>query len=155
MLAHEENRWRRSLNCDDLLKFIPNGLSMTLHFPLNHAVYFLDSLSPIPKGKGKAVVSKRLTSQEIKKLFENLKNQKKEFGWQVRITLTDWEKIKEGHALLVHPNGDVVASPVWSKEGCIHYVGNILEEGISEIWKKYPYKKNHVKKYVEKSLMVC
>ena len=31
------------------LRFIPNGLSMTLYFPLNHAVYFLDSLSNLDK----------------------------------------------------------------------------------------------------------
>ena len=115
----------------------------------------LKILSPIPKGRGKEVVSKRLLSSEIRELFNELKNKKEKFGWNVRITLTDWEKIKEGHALLVHPNGDVVASPVWSKGGCIRYIGNILEEPISEIWKKYPYKENHVKKYVEKTLMVC
>ena len=115
----------------------------------------LKILSPIPKGRGKDVVNQRLSSENIRKLFENLKSLKKHTGWNVRITVTDWERIKEGHALLVHPNGDVVASPVWTKEGCIEYVGNILKDLISKIWEKYPYKENHVKKYIEKSLMVC
>jgi len=115
----------------------------------------LKILSPIPKGRGKTIVSKRLSSEEIRKLFNGLKKRKEKFGWDVRITLTDWEKIKEGHALLVHPNGDVVASPVWSRSSCIEYLGNILKEDIKEIWAKNPYKKNHVKKYIEKTLMVC
>lgn len=115
----------------------------------------LKILSPIPKGRGKDIVSKKLPTSEIKSVFEQIKKQKKAAGWRVRITLTDWEKIGEGHALLVHPNGNVVASPVWSKEPCIEYVGNILREEISDIWAKYPYKENHVKKYVEKTLMVC
>lgn len=115
----------------------------------------LKILSPIPKGRGKSIISKKISSLEIRELFNELKNKKETFGWNVRITLTDWENIKEGHALLVHPNGDVVASPVWSKEPCIDYIGNILEENIKVIWAKYPYKENHVKKYVERTLMVC
>lgn len=115
----------------------------------------LKILSPIPKGRGKNIVSKRLSSTEIRKLFNGLKKMKKKFGWDVRITLTDWEKIKEGHALLVHPNGEVVASPVWSRSSCIEHIGNIIKEDIKEIWVKNPYKKNHVKKYIEKTLMVC
>lgn len=115
----------------------------------------LKILSPIPKGRGKDIVSKRLTSLEIKELFNELVTKKNNMGSSVRITLTDWEQIREGHALLVHPNGDVVASPVWSKKGCIAHVGNILKEPIDMIWKQYPYKENHVNKYIEKTLMVC
>jgi len=115
----------------------------------------LKILSPVPKGRGKTIISKRLSSIEIRKLFDDLKKKKEIFGWNVRITLTDWKNIKEGHALLVHPNGDVVASPVWSRKSCIEYIGNVMKENIKEIWAKYPYKENHVKKYIEKTLMVC
>ena len=115
----------------------------------------LKILSPIPKGRGKNILSKRLSSKKIRELFDDLKKMKETLGWNVRITLTDWEYIDEGHALLIHPNGDVVASPVWSKESCIDYVGNILEDNIKNIWDVYQYKNNHVKKYVEKTLLVC
>ncbi len=115
----------------------------------------LKILSPIPKGRGKGIISKRLKSVEIRELFNELKTKKETMGWNVRITLTDWERINEGHALLIHPNGDVVASPVWSKKSCIEYIGNLLKQNIKEIWVKYPYKENHVKKYVEKTLLVC
>ncbi len=115
----------------------------------------LKILSPIPKGKGKAIISRRLSSLEIRNLADELKKKKKTMGWNVRITLTEWEKIKEGHALLIHPNGDVVASPVWSKDSCIEFIGNILKENIKDIWAKYPYKENHINKYIEKTLTVC
>ena len=115
----------------------------------------LKILSPIPKGRGKAVINLSPSSETLQQLCEKLKNIKKKVGWNVRITITDWHKIREGHALLVHPNGDVVASPVWTKEECIEYIGNILKEPISKIWERYPYKLHHVKKYIEKSLLVC
>jgi MoaA/NifB/PqqE/SkfB family radical SAM enzyme len=114
----------------------------------------LKLLSPIPKSRGKKVISQRLSSDDIKDLFENIKKGKKRNGWNIRITITDWNRIKEGHALLVHPNGDVVASPVWSKESCIEGIGNVINEDIKKIWTKYPYKENHIKKYIEKTLMV-
>jgi MoaA/NifB/PqqE/SkfB family radical SAM enzyme len=115
----------------------------------------LKILSPVPKGRGMTVVSEKLTPHELREFFYSLKNTKEVLGGNIRITLTDWEQIKEGHALLIHPNGDVVASPVWSKRGCIEPVGNVLKDPISKIWKKYPYKENHIKKYLEKTLMVC
>ncbi len=112
-------------------------------------------LNPISKGRGKEIIHKRTISKEIQSLFEKLKRLKTELGWQTRIIMTDWEQIKEGHALLIHPNGDVVASPVWSKTSCIELIGNIKKENIQEIWKRYPYKRNHLNKYIEKSLLVC
>ncbi|MEA3229658.1 MAG: radical SAM protein [archaeon] len=115
----------------------------------------LKILSPIPKGRGKTIVSKRLGSEEIVELFENLKKKKESLGWNVRITMTDWEMIREGHALLIHPDGEVVASPVWTKESCVESLGNILDGPVKQIWDRYPYKKNHIKKYIEKTLMVC
>lgn len=115
----------------------------------------LKVLSPIPKGRGRTVVSKKLSSVEIRKLYNELKEEKEIMGWDVRIALTDWENIGEGHALLIHPDGDVVSSPVWTKESCVEYIGNILKENVREIWSRYPYKENHIKKYIERTLMVC
>jgi hypothetical protein len=34
------------------------------------------------------------------------------------LVLVGWARVGEGHALLVHPNGEVVASPMFSREGC-------------------------------------
>jgi len=115
----------------------------------------LKIMTPITKGKGKNIASEILSSHELKDVFQKIKSEKERNGWMMRISLTDWNKIGEGHAILVHPNGDVVASPVPSKENCIDLLGNLLNENFQEIWKRYPYKKNHLNKYIEKSLYVC
>jgi len=115
----------------------------------------LKIMPPIPKGRGKSLISKTLSSNDLWNMFLKIRSEKKRNGWKPRITLTDWNRIGEGHAILVHPNGDVVVSPVPSNEACIEMVGNILEEDIKSIWKKYRYKENHLKKYLEKTLYVC
>ncbi len=114
----------------------------------------LKILSPIPKGKGIAIASERLDSCAIDEVFQKLKSIKEQYGIHTKIVMTDWDKIKEGHAILIHPDGTVVASPVWSKEGCIDIIGNINESSIEDLWKKYPYKENHIKKYIEKTMKV-
>ena len=115
----------------------------------------LKILPPIPKGKGKNIISELLSSDELFDTFRKIRFEKERNGWTPRITLTDWNKVREGHAILIHPNGDVVASPVPSTENCVEVLGNILEENIELIWKRYPYKENHLNKYIEKTLYVC
>ena len=115
----------------------------------------LKIVPPINKGKGKNVLSELLSSEELLHTFQKIRLEKERNGWTPRITVTDWKRVGEGHALLVHPNGDVVASPVPSRENCIEVIGNILEEKIESIWKRYSYKENHLKKYIEKTLYVC
>ena len=115
----------------------------------------LKILTPISKGKGKEIIDKSLTSDELSTIFAEIKKEKERNGWIPKITLVDWSKVGDGHALLVHPNGDVAASPVSTRDNCIHVIGNLLESNIQEIWKKYPYKENHLKKYLEESLFVC
>ena len=115
----------------------------------------LKIVPPIDKGKGKNVISELLSSDELLDTFQKIRFEKERNGWMPRMTLTDWNKVGEGHAILVHPNGDVVASPVPSKESCVQVLGNILEENIESIWERYPYKENHLNKYIEKTLYVC
>lgn len=114
----------------------------------------LKILCPIPKGRGKKVIQNKISSKEIISIAKDLKIKKEEFGWKIHISLTNWERIGEGHAILIHPNGDLVASPVWTKENCLDYIGNILNESIKELWLNYPYKTNHVNKYIEKTLII-
>lgn len=113
----------------------------------------LKILCPIPKGRGKKVFKNKISSKEIISIGKDLEINKEELGWKIHISLTNWEQIGEGHAILIHPNGDLVASPVWTKEGCLDYIGNILNESIKNLWLNYPYKTNHVKKYIEKTLI--
>lgn len=115
----------------------------------------LKVLSPIPKGKGVSIVDERLDDTEVNSIFQKLKEVKELFGIHTKVVMTDWNKIREGHAILIHPDGEMVASPVWTKDGCIDVIGNINKSNIEELWGKYPYKENHVNKYIEKTMKVC
>lgn len=115
----------------------------------------LKILSPIRKGRGTQVLSHGLASAELLEVFALIKAAKKERGWRVKVTITDWDLVEEGHAVLIHPDGDIVASPVPSQPACIMKFGNILQEHIGDAWKRYPYVKNHYRKYFEDSLLVC
>ena len=90
----------------------------------------------------------------LEEIFNRLKYAKEKRGWKQRITITDWTRIGEGHALLIHPGGNVVASPIFSDDKEIEYIGNLHRESLEDIWKKYPYKQEHYEKYLEKSLYV-
>lgn len=115
----------------------------------------LKILTPIRKGRGSSILSHRLNSESLNEVFQMIKKQKETEKWDVRITITDWDIVSEGHAVLVHPDGQVVASPVPSKAECIQAFGNVLNENIMECWKRYQFVENHVKKYLEETLMVC
>lgn len=115
----------------------------------------LKILSPIRKGRGAQILSHGINSEELSETYSLIKNEKSKRKWNVRITLTDWNVVSEGHAILVHPDGDIVASPVPSEVMCIKKFGNILDEHISSAWKRYPYIQNHARKYFEDSLLVC
>ncbi len=115
----------------------------------------LKILSPINKGRGRDVITSRLSSEQLKNLFYKLKVEKEKTGWKLKIVIHDWNLIKEGHSLLIHPDGNVVASPVWSNPECTKQIGNVIKENIKKIWENYPYKENHINKYLEKSLLVC
>ena len=115
----------------------------------------LKILTPIRKGRGEKIVSRALGPPELNRLYNLVKDEKQKAGWRERITITDWGMVDEGHALLVHPDGDVVASPVPSNPGCIRNVGNLKEDDMESIWNDYPYKENHLRKYLEETLYVC
>jgi MoaA/NifB/PqqE/SkfB family radical SAM enzyme len=115
----------------------------------------LKVLTPIRKGRGAAVVHKGLPSEKLANAFHRISEEKKKNGWNVRITLTDWGLVREGHALLIHPDGEVVASPVPSEPSCIKSFGNLTRDSMSDIWNRYEYVDNHLNKYLEETLYVC
>ena len=111
-------------------------------------------LTPIPKGRGKEIYKETKDRYSLDEIFSRLRSAKEKKGWRQRITITDWTKIGEGHALLIHPDGNVVASPIFCNDKEVEYVGNLHRESLEDIWKRYPHKQEHFKKYLEKSLYV-
>ena len=111
-------------------------------------------LTPIPKGRSVNIFADFVTGDEIAKLKAHLATEKQKNGWKIRITITDWLKVGEGHAILTEPNGRMIASPAWTHDECILPIGNLHHSSAEELWAAYPYKANHLKKYLEQTLDV-
>jgi len=113
-------------------------------------------LTPIPKGRSQGIFADFVTGDELVNLKNFLEEEKQRNGWRIRITITDWMKVGQGHAILLEPDGRMVASPVWDEAECILPFGNLAEQETEALWsQQYPYKENHLKKYLEKTLIVA
>ncbi|CAM4014911.1 hypothetical protein KIPE111705_36310 [Kibdelosporangium persicum] len=93
------------------------------------------------------------TGEELDQLYAYLAEEKERHGWTPRITIADWMKIGPGHAILVEPDGRAIASPVWSEPDCLEPFGNLCESSVTELWNQFPYKENHMNKYLERTMM--
>lgn len=108
---------------------------------------------PILRGRARSLKPSDFADRnEIIKEFEEIKNLKAKFGWKPRVKFTFWDKNTEGYALIIYPNQKVYAWPVFSVPESVEYIGDLREESIKQIWKKYPYKINHINKYVGVSM---
>jgi hypothetical protein len=87
-------------------------------------------------------------------LHDYLQTEKERNGWTPRITIADWTKIGPGHAILIEPDGRAIASPVWSEPECLEPFGNLYESSAAELWNRFPYKQNHLDKYLERTMIV-
>lgn len=111
-------------------------------------------LTPIPKGRSVDLFQDFVTGKEIDDHADYLTQEKSRNGWQSRIIISDWMKIGKGHAILVEPDGRMVASPVWHTDDCIEAFANLSKETAQEVWAKFPYKENHLNKYLERTMVV-
>jgi MoaA/NifB/PqqE/SkfB family radical SAM enzyme len=111
-------------------------------------------LTTIPKGYSKNLFDDFTTGHELEELYSYLQQEKQRNGWTPRITIADWMRIGAGHAILVEPDGRAVASPVWQESECILPFGNLWEQSAQELWRAFPFKLNHLNKYLERTMMV-
>ncbi|UGT64425.1 radical SAM protein [Nocardia asteroides] len=124
-------------------------------------------LTPIPKGRSEDIFEEFVAQQELDDLADFLAAEKERNGWRSRIIISDWMRIGKGHAWLIEPNGRVVASPVWGMEDCIHPFGSMADAAAARpsdsfsygldaagLWAAYPYRKEHLAKYLERTLIV-
>ncbi|MFM9647774.1 radical SAM/SPASM domain-containing protein [Streptomyces galilaeus] len=93
-----------------------------------------------------------ITTEEAEATFARLKEQRAEMQWSPALRLTAWTPENEGHMIVIEPNGVARAWPVYDAPDLWENLGNVREEPISEIWKRYRFKKNHVSKYVGRSI---
>ncbi|UPT68023.1 MAG: radical SAM protein [Sphingobacteriales bacterium JAD_PAG50586_3] len=112
-------------------------------------------LTPIPKGMSINIFDDFVTGNELVELKRYLQSEKEKNGWKSRITITDWMKVGKGHAILIEPDGRAIASPVWGEQDCIKVFGNLHQSDAETLWKHYDYKDNHLKKYLEHTLILA
>jgi MoaA/NifB/PqqE/SkfB family radical SAM enzyme len=122
-------------------------------------------IHPIRKGNRLHLPdSEFLTLQESAALFERMKELANEHGWTPGLRMTTWTPATEGYSILVYPDGSTWSWPVYGgvaelgeqggPEDKVAYLGDLREEPITEIWKRYPFKLNHLRKYLGKSISV-
>ena len=103
---------------------------------------------PILRGRAKLLdVNEFANKDDIMNKFEEIKRLKSELNWKPRVKFTFWDRKTEGYALIVYPNQQVYAWPVYDEPDAVLYIGDLNNEDIKSIWYKYPYKENHIKKY--------
>lgn len=111
-------------------------------------------LTTIPKGMSKNLFEDFTTGEELDRLYEYLQQEKQRNGWMSRITIADWMRIGPGHAILIEPDGRAIASPVWAAPECLEPFGNLYESSVEQLWQQFPYKENHLNKYLERTMIV-
>ena len=94
------------------------------------------------------------TGEELDQLYDWLQAEKQRNGWTPRITIADWTRIGPGHAILFEPDGRAIASPVWQAPDCLVPFGTLHDDSAAGLWEKFPYKGNHLNKYLERTMVV-
>lgn len=110
---------------------------------------------PIKKGNAMDIPQYEFPTQEDSIIIANkIKEAKARLGWKTTFTLCTWDKNTNGYSILIHPNGNTYAWPVMTSDDKLEYIGNVIKEPITAIWKRYNYKRNHFNKYLGKSIYV-
>ena len=123
----------------------------------------LKLIHPIRKGNGINLPdSEFLTLRESNALFDDLVRLRAIHGWKSALRMTTWTPETEGYSILVYPDGTTWAWPVYGgfADGAdqagpadkVLFLGNLHQTSITEIWDRYPYKENHVRKYLGRSI---
>ncbi|MBU1349530.1 MAG: SPASM domain-containing protein [Patescibacteria group bacterium] len=96
-----------------------------------------------------------MSLEESEAIFADVRKAKEVYGWTPKITLTTWGPDLEGYSLLMYPDGNTYAWPVYDQPDKVLLLGNLKKISIRDIWAKNPYKRNHYNKYLGKSIFVA
>jgi len=109
-------------------------------------------LTPIPKARGKNLSPEYLNNQFLDEIERELQRFKEEKQLSPKISIADWRRIGKGPVILLNNDSTLVGSPAIGEKDCVVPLGNLLEEPVADMWKRYPYKENHIDKYVGKTM---
>jgi len=93
-----------------------------------------------------------ITDAEAGELFGRLSELRAVHEWRPALRMTTWIPENEGHMILVEPTGRASAWPVYKAKDLLEPLGNVLEEPVTEIWKRYRFRRNHLSKYLGRSI---
>jgi MoaA/NifB/PqqE/SkfB family radical SAM enzyme len=113
----------------------------------------LKLILPLRKGNALGLAEREfITVEEAQDAFGHLTELRAVHDWRPAVRLTPWTAATEGHMIVIEPNGNAQAWPVYDQPDLFLKLGNLLDEPITAIWDRYPYKVNHYAKYLGASI---
>jgi MoaA/NifB/PqqE/SkfB family radical SAM enzyme len=110
-------------------------------------------IMPLRKGNALDLAAHEfISNDEAWELFSRLTELRAVHQWRPALRMTTWTPQNEGHMILVEPTGQASAWPVYKAKDLLQPLGNLLEEPASAIWERYPFKENHLAKYLGRSI---
>lgn len=113
----------------------------------------LKLILPLRKGNALGLAKREfITVDEARGAFGRLTELRTLHDWRPAVRMTPWTAETEGHMIVVEPSGDAQAWPVYDQPDLFLSLGNLLQEPVTRIWDRYPYKRNHFAKYLGASI---
>jgi MoaA/NifB/PqqE/SkfB family radical SAM enzyme len=113
----------------------------------------LKLILPLRKGNALGLAANEFISEEqAGQAFDRLIEARAVHDWRPALRMTCWTPETEGHMILVEVTGKASAWPVYDAPDLLEPLGNLLEEPVTEIWKRYRFKRNHFAKYLGKTI---
>lgn len=110
---------------------------------------------PVPKGNALNLdADEFLSFEEARTICDRIAAAKNRFGWRTTYTFTTWNENTNGYSILIYPNGKTYAWPAFECADKVLPLGDLHMDSIEDIWSRYPYKKNHVNKYLGNGIAV-
>lgn len=144
---------------------LPLSLSAVVYRSTLHALPFTYQIADVigagklklilPLRKGNALDLEEhefISLEEAGQAFDRLTEARAVHDWRPALRMTAWTPQTEGHMVLVEVTGKASAWPVYDAPDLLEPLGNLLQEPVSEIWKRYRFKRNHFAKYLGKSI---
>jgi len=108
---------------------------------------------PLRKGNALGLAEREfITVEEAHDQFDRLAELRAVHDWRPAVRMTPWTAQTEGHMIVIEPSGSVQAWPVYDRPDLFLPLGNLLEEPVTAVWDRYPYKANHYAKYLGASI---
>ncbi|WP_240956594.1 hypothetical protein [Micromonospora sp. HNM0581] len=113
----------------------------------------LKLILPLRKGNALGLEANEFISlDEAGRTFDRLMEARSTHDWRPALRMTSWTPETEGHMILVEVTGKASAWPVYEAPDLLEPLGNVLTEPVTEIWKRYRFKRNHFAKYLGQSI---